>query len=157
MGSSPWRPLLTADKEPERPESGDLFAEFATKACLRCMRCIYRLHLQFVYSFIFCNCNDIFLPKLGLPQTVVCPFTAMQSIRRDLLIAWSVCLSVSVGHKHELCKTAEPIEMSFGLWTRVNRVLPGSCQGKGQLWGGLFPPFKCIVTARAAKTATFKL
>ena len=40
---------------------------------------------------------------------------------------WSVGLSVC--HDRELRKTAEPIEMPFGTWTRVgsrNRVLDGS-------------------------------
>jgi len=30
---------------------------------------------------------------------------------------------------------------------------PDPPQGKGQLWRGLFPPLKCIVIARTAKTA----
>jgi len=40
-------------------------------------------------------------------------------------VAWSVCLSVMI-MSH--AKTAEPIEMLFGLWTRVgprNQVLDG--------------------------------
>jgi len=43
-------------------------------------------------------------------------------------VAWSVRLSVddvrsgglSVCHSREPCKTAEPIEMSFGVWSRVD-------------------------------------
>jgi len=36
--------------------------------------------------------------------------------------AWSVCWSVglSVRHDREPCKRAEPIEMPFGVWTRVS-------------------------------------
>jgi len=40
-------------------------------------------------------------------------------------VAWSVCLSVTLVSP---AKMAEPIEMPFGLWTRVgsrNRVLDG--------------------------------
>jgi len=54
-------------------------------------------------------------------------------------------------------ETADPIDIQFGTKTQVsqgNSVLGGAriSQGKGQL-SGLFPPFKCIVTARAAKIA----
>jgi len=31
--------------------------------------------------------------------------------------AWTVCRSVCYGHETEPCKTAELIEMPFGLWT----------------------------------------
>jgi len=41
----------------------------------------------------------------------------MQAIATDT-VWWSVCLCVPVGHVREPCKTAEPIEMSFGV-TRV--------------------------------------
>ena len=38
-------------------------------------------------------------------------------------VAWSACLSACVclciGHTRELCKTAEPIEMPFGVLTRM--------------------------------------
>jgi len=40
-------------------------------------------------------------------------------------VVWSVCLSVTIVNP---AKTAEPIEMPFGLWTRVgpmNHVLDG--------------------------------
>jgi len=52
-------------------------------------------------------------------------------------VAWSVSLSVTVVSH---AKTAEPIEMSFGLWTRVgqrNRVLDGAQipHAKGKFWG----------------------
>jgi len=60
-------------------------------------------------------------------------------------VAWSVCLlDTTVSH----IKTAEPIEMPFGLWTRVysrNYVLdggPDNPKGKGQFWA--LPPSKCI-------------
>jgi len=42
-------------------------------------------------------------------------------------VAWSVCLSVC--HSSEPCKTAEPIEMPFGLWARLgsrNHVFDGA-------------------------------
>ena len=34
-------------------------------------------------------------------------------------VEWSV--RRSVGHDHEPCKTAQPIDMPFGLWTRVRQ------------------------------------
>jgi len=34
-------------------------------------------------------------------------------------VAWSVCMCVSVGLERLHCKTAEPIEVKFGLWTRM--------------------------------------
>ena len=37
-------------------------------------------------------------------------------------VAWCVC--VSVGHRREPYKTAEPIEMLFGLWSQVCRQIP---------------------------------
>ena len=76
-------------------------------------------------------------------------------------VAWSVCVCVCacvracvrvcvcVWHNRGSCKTAEPIEMLFGLWTRVgprNNVLGGlripfSVMGN---FRGLLPPLKCI-------------
>jgi len=47
-----------------------------------------------------------------------------------------VCLSVCLSHYSELCKTAKPIEMPFGLRTRVgpwNLVLDG---GPDSAWEG---------------------
>jgi len=53
-------------------------------------------------------------------------------------IVWSVCLSVTVVNP---AKTAEPIEMPFGFWTRMgsrNHYYMGfqipACNG--QYWGG---------------------
>ena len=62
------------------------------------------------------------------------------------ITAWSVCVPVclSVGHTVNPAKTAEPIEMTLRLWTRVsprNHVGPGYPHGKGQFWR-LFPPLK---------------
>jgi len=43
--------------------------------------------------------------------------------------AWySLSIGLSACHDREPCKTAEPLEMPFGLWTRVgprNHVLDG--------------------------------
>jgi len=42
------------------------------------------------------------------------------------IVAWSVCLSVTTTNP---AKTAEPIEMPFGMWTRMDtekHVLEGS-------------------------------
>jgi len=53
-------------------------------------------------------------------------------------VAWSVCLSVGLSVTiMTSAKTAEPIEMLLGLWTRVgprNHVLDGGpdLHGKGQ-------------------------
>jgi len=53
-----------------------------------------------------------------------------------------VCMSVCVRHKRESCKTAKPIEMLFGVWTRRglgNHALvggPGSPSGRGTFLGG---------------------
>ena len=63
-------------------------------------------------------------------------------------VAWSVCVCASVGHNREPYKTAEPIEMPFGLWTWLSpktHVLSGARMphGKGQFWG-IVPQFKCI-------------
>jgi len=35
-------------------------------------------------------------------------------------VAWSVSLSVCHGNRKPYTKTAEPIEMSFGTWTRAD-------------------------------------
>ena len=48
-------------------------------------------------------------------------------------VSWSVCLSVC--HISEPCKTAAPIEMPFGLRTRV-------CPGHHVLDGGPDPPWE---------------
>jgi len=69
-----------------------------------------------------------------------------------------VCLSVC--HTSELCKAVEPIEMPFGLRTRVgpeNHVLDGGPDpyGKGQFWGkgrplqiiGIHSAVSCAKTA----------
>ena len=61
----------------------------------------------------------------------------MRSIVTDR-VAWSVGRSVTLVKPEK--KTAEPIEMPFGLRTRVdpvNHVLDGGPDphGKGQLWG----------------------
>jgi len=39
-------------------------------------------------------------------------------------VTWSVGMSVclSVSYDREPCKTAEPIEMPFGVWTRVGQM-----------------------------------
>jgi len=58
-------------------------------------------------------------------------------------IVWSVCVCVCLLDTTEsLTKTAEPIEMPFGLWTRVdprNHVLGWGIihQGKGPFWGDM--------------------
>ena len=47
--------------------------------------------------------------------------------RPSSVVCWSVCRSVC--HIREPCKTAEPIEMPFGLWTWMvsrNHVVDGS-------------------------------
>jgi len=52
----------------------------------------------------------------------------MRPIVTDI-VAWSVCRSVS--HDREPCKTAEPIDMPFELWTQVgprNHVLGGDAR-----------------------------
>ena len=62
----------------------------------------------------------------------------MRSIVTDR-VAWSVCRSVTLESR---AKTAEPIEMLFGLRTRVgpgNHVLDGSpdpLMGRGNFEGG---------------------
>ena len=58
-------------------------------------------------------------------------------------VAWSVGLSVCHSVTPNPCKTAEPIEMPFGLWTRVvprKHLLDGApvdpfSDAKGQLLG----------------------
>jgi len=60
-------------------------------------------------------------------------------------VAWSVCLYVgrSFCHSLEPCKTAEPIEMPFGAWTRVGRgkhVLDGGPDQSTNFWNA---PRKC--------------
>jgi len=35
-------------------------------------------------------------------------------------VAWSVCQSIGLSRSQTLPKTAEPIEMPFGTWTRVD-------------------------------------
>jgi len=58
------------------------------------------------------------------------------------IVTRSVVLSVCVRHKREPCKTAKPIEMLFGVWTRRglgNHALvggPGSPSGRGTFLGG---------------------
>jgi len=56
----------------------------------------------------------------------------MQNLQCGLLLRMfrGLCVSVcvSIGYNHELYKTAQPIEMPFGVWTRVgpqNHVLWG--------------------------------
>ena len=40
-------------------------------------------------------------------------------MRSIVTVAWSVCLSV--GHNRAPCKTDAPIDIPFGLWTRVGQ------------------------------------
>ena len=55
------------------------------------------------------------------------------------LVAWSVCVFVCVRNGEESCKTAEPIEMPFGMWVRMgpsNHVLDRSVEsppGEGEI------------------------
>jgi len=66
----------------------------------------------------------------------------------------TVCLSVcvTVGHNREPCKKVQPIEMLFGLWTRVGPVTwgPGSPQGKEQFLG-LFCPSEMHCNSKSAE------
>jgi len=67
----------------------------------------------------------------------------MQPIARDGVawsVGWSVCLSVGVCNNCESCKTTEPMEMPFGIWTLVgpgNYILDGFKipHRKGHFWG----------------------
>ena len=72
-------------------------------------------------------------------------------------LAWSICLSVCLSLSHYPAKTAAPIEIPFGLRTRVgpgNYVLDGVqiLHGKGQFWGGKGRPIvKCRDTLRSSE------
>ena len=85
----------------------------------------------------FVSCWHCFLFRPHRSTAYVDRSTAMRSIVRDR-VAWSVGLSVTLVSPD---KTAEPIEMPFGLRTRVgpgNHVLDGGPDpphGKGQFWG----------------------
>jgi len=72
----------------------------------------------------------------------------------------SVCLSVcvTVGHKREPCKKVEPIDMLLGcgLGWALLCAGPDPPRGRDNFWG-CFAPRKCIVTARAPKTAIYYL
>ena len=50
-----------------------------------------------------------------------------------------VCVCVCVGHERESCKAAEPIEVTFGVRSRVAKNLrdrwgPGSPSEEGAIW-----------------------
>jgi len=69
---------------------------------------------------------------------------AVQKCSLLLSMSRGLSLCVFVGHSREPCRTAEPIEMPFGLWTLVgprNHVLgwgPSPRQEKGN-FGGACP------------------
>jgi len=72
-------------------------------------------------------------------------------------VAWSACLSLCLLVKSvSPAKTDEPIEMPFGLWTRVgprDHVLCGGPdpQGEGTIWSGVVPYRKCICNSASAE------
>ena len=51
--------------------------------------------------------------------------TTKRGISVDLSVGLSVCLSVR--HDRELCKTSEPIAMTFGMLTRVGTMYYEDC------------------------------
>jgi len=61
-------------------------------------------------------------------------------------VAWSVCRSVclSVCHTSEPCKTAEPIEMPFGTWTRPRE--PYRWGDGGAYWRDLANTFELPIS-----------
>ena len=65
---------------------------------------------------------------------------------------------MTVGHKREPCKKVEPIDMLLGcgLGWALLRGGPDPPRGRNNFWG-CFAPRKCIVTARAPKTAIYYL
>ena len=60
-----------------------------------------------------------------------------------------VCMSLSVGNNHELCQTAELIEMPLGMWTRVaprNHVLAGGPDIPRE--GGIYLWMRCCFSSK---------
>ena len=81
----------------------------------------------------------------------------MQPIPTDE-VAWSFCLCVSVSVTN-LAKTTEPVEMPVGMWNFEgprNRVLDGSPDGKGHIWGvywrSIYSKWHLFVRSRWARS-----
>ena len=67
---------------------------------------------------------------------------AVQKCSLLLLMSHGLSLCVFVGHSREPCRTAEPIEMPFGLWTlvgsemaRKREILEGHVPPLYKIWG----------------------
>jgi len=74
-------------------------------------------------------------------------------------VTWSVGRSVC--HSSEPCKMDEPIEMPFGVRSRMgprNRVLEGGpdVYGKGQFWGKRHPLYACSISSFCCELCNFK-
>jgi len=74
-----------------------------------------------IYDVLLYQSIRTFARKTELGQVRVCSVSIRPSVCHTLVRSSVVCLSVgrSVCHNLEPCKTAEPIDMPFRVWTRV--------------------------------------